>query len=29
VLGDDPWAQYFALWATLRSALYEPATWLA
>jgi D-amino peptidase len=29
VLGDDPWAQYFALWAGLRSALYEPASWLA
>jgi D-amino peptidase len=29
VPGDDPWAQYFALWAALRSALYEPASWLA
>jgi D-amino peptidase len=28
VLGDDPWAQYYALWAGLRSALYEPASWL-
>lgn len=29
VPGDEPWAQYFALWAALRSALYEPASWLA
>lgn len=29
VHGDDPWAQYFALWAALRSALTEPASWLA
>ena len=29
VVGEDPWAQYFALWAGLRSALYEPASWLA
>jgi len=29
VLGDDPWAQYYALWAGLRSALYQPASWLA
>ncbi len=29
VPGDDPWVQYFALWAALRSALYEPASWLA
>ncbi|HEY8597192.1 MAG TPA: M55 family metallopeptidase [Thermomicrobiales bacterium] len=29
VVGDDPWQQYFALWAGLRSALYEPASWLA
>ncbi len=29
VPGDDPWAQYGALWAALRSALYEPASWLA
>lgn len=29
VLGDDPWAQYYALWAGLRSAMYEPASWLA
>lgn len=27
--GDDAWAQYRALWAGLRSALYEPASWLA
>ena len=27
--GDDPWLQYRALWAALRSALYEPASWLA
>lgn len=26
--GDTPWAQYRALWAALRSALYEPAAWL-
>jgi D-amino peptidase len=29
VHGDDPWAQYFALWAGLRAALTEPASWLA
>jgi D-amino peptidase len=29
VLGEDPWAQYAQLWAALRSALYEPAAWLA
>jgi D-amino peptidase len=28
VTGNDPWAQYTALWAALRSALYEPASWL-
>ena len=27
--GDDPWAQYAALWAGLRAALTEPASWLA
>jgi D-amino peptidase len=29
VLGADPWEQYRNLWAGLRSALYEPASWLA
>lgn len=29
VSGDDPWAQYAALWAALRAALTEPASWLA
>lgn len=29
ILGDTPWEQYRALWAALRSALYEPAGWLA
>jgi D-amino peptidase len=29
VHGDAPWAQYFALWAALRAALTEPASWLA
>ncbi len=29
VSGDNPWEQYRVLWATLRSALYEPAAWLA
>ena len=29
VAGDDPWAQYAALWAALRAALTEPASWLA
>jgi len=29
VQGTDPWAQYGALWDALRSALYEPASWLA
>jgi D-amino peptidase len=29
VEGDDPWEQYRNLWAGLRSALYEPANWLA
>lgn len=29
VHGDNPWEQYQALWAGLRSALYEPASWLA
>lgn len=28
VLGDTPWEQYRNLWAGLRSALYEPASWL-
>ncbi len=28
VHGDSPWEQYQALWAALRSALYEPAVWL-
>lgn len=27
--GDEPWEQYRQLWAVLRSALYEPASWLA
>jgi D-amino peptidase len=27
--GDHLWDQYQALWAALRSALYEPASWLA
>lgn len=27
--GDSPWDQYQNLWAALRSALYEPASWLA
>ncbi len=27
--GDSPWDQYQNLWAALRSALYEPAGWLA
>lgn len=27
--GDSPWDQYRTLWAALRSALYEPAGWLA
>lgn len=26
---DAPWDQYRVLWAALRSALYEPAAWLA
>jgi D-amino peptidase len=29
VPGKDPWEQYRVLWAGLRSALYEPASWLA
>lgn len=29
VLGSNPWEQYRNLWAGLRSALYEPASWLA
>ena len=29
VEGDSPWDQYQNLWAALRSALYEPASWLA
>ena len=29
VLGEEPWTQYAHLWAALRSALYEPAPWLA
>ncbi|MGH2561137.1 MAG: M55 family metallopeptidase [Thermomicrobiales bacterium] len=29
VHGDNPWRQYRALWAALRSALYEPQSWLA
>lgn len=28
VHGESPWEQYQALWAALRSALYEPAAWL-
>ncbi|MEJ7763489.1 MAG: M55 family metallopeptidase [Thermomicrobiales bacterium] len=28
VHGEAPWEQYRALWAGLRSALYEPASWL-
>ena len=27
--GENPWEQYKNLWAGLRSALYEPASWLA
>lgn len=27
--GDSPWDKYQNLWAALRSALYEPASWLA
>lgn len=26
--GDDPWQQYRVLWAAIRAALYEPASWL-
>jgi len=29
VEGGDPWEQYRNLWAGLRSALYEPQSWLA
>ena len=29
VVGETPWAQYRALWAALRSALYQPESWLA
>jgi D-amino peptidase len=29
VQGANPWEQYRNLWAGLRSALYEPANWLA
>ncbi len=29
VPGATPWDQYYTLWAALRSALYEPASWLA
>lgn len=29
VEGDTPWDKYQNLWAALRSALYEPASWLA
>ena len=29
MIGDTPWEQYRVLWAALRSALYEPAGWLA
>lgn len=29
VEGSTPWEQYRNLWAGLRSALYEPASWLA
>lgn len=28
VTGETPWEQYRTLWAGLRSALYEPASWL-
>ena len=28
VLGATPWEQYRNLWAGLRSAMYEPASWL-
>jgi D-amino peptidase len=28
-LGENPWEQYRNLWAGLRSALYEPQSWLA
>jgi D-amino peptidase len=28
VLGENPWDQYRNLWSGLRSALYEPASWL-
>ena len=28
IAGESPWEQYRALWAALRSALYEPAAWL-
>ncbi|MDQ3168333.1 MAG: M55 family metallopeptidase, partial [Chloroflexota bacterium] len=28
VHGESPWEQYRTLWAGLRSALYEPASWL-
>lgn len=27
--GDSPWEQYQHLWAALRSALYQPASWLS
>jgi D-aminopeptidase len=27
--GTTPWEQYRTLWAALRAALYEPASWLA
>jgi D-amino peptidase len=29
IYGETPWQQYRSLWAALRSALYEPAGWLA
>ena len=29
IAGQEPWEQYYHLWAALRSALYEPASWLA
>jgi D-amino peptidase len=29
IMGATPWEQYRVLWATLRSALYEPGSWLA
>jgi D-amino peptidase len=29
IAGATPWEQYRVLWATLRSALYEPGSWLA